>query len=154
MYLKVISLGDVKTMTITWSHGFSFKHDNTNRGKAYFGKTVMLCLRYTILEKEISTVYIITKYCIQMVGLLIHRYTKCVFSGALQNFIRMLAQTCHFPFSTNIQFTLILLLLLILDNDIHQNPGPHEYEFSVFHLNARSVRNKLSYLEDILLSRL
>jgi hypothetical protein len=61
----------------------------------------------------------------------------------------MFAQTCHFPFSTNIQFTLILLLLLILDNDIHQNPGPEEYEFSVFHLNARSVRNKLSYLEDI-----
>jgi len=67
----------------------------------------------------------------------------------LPNFTRMLAQTCHFPFSTNIQFTLILLLLLILDNDIHQNPGPHEYEFSVFHLNAGSVRNKLSYLEDI-----
>jgi hypothetical protein len=67
----------------------------------------------------------------------------------LQNFIRVFAQTCHFPFSTNIQFTLILLLLLILDNDIHQNPGPQEYKFSVFHLNARSVRNKLSYLEDI-----
>ena len=67
----------------------------------------------------------------------------------LQNFIRLLAQTCHFPSSTNIQFTLILLLLLILDNDIHQNPGPQEYKFSVFHLNARSVRNKLSYLEDI-----
>ena len=67
----------------------------------------------------------------------------------LQNLICMFAQTCHFPFSTNIQFTLILLLLLILDNDIHQNPGPEEYEFSVFHLNARSVRNKLSYLEDI-----
>jgi hypothetical protein len=27
--------------------------------------------------------------------------------------------------------------------------GPQEYKFSVFHLNARSVRNKLSYLEDI-----
>ena len=67
----------------------------------------------------------------------------------LQKLICMFAQTCHFPFSTNIQFTLILLLLLILDNDIHQNPGPEEYEFSVFHLNARSVRNKLSYLEDI-----
>ena len=61
----------------------------------------------------------------------------------------MFAQTCHFPFSTNIQFTLILLLLLILGIDIHQNPVPEEYEFSVFHLNARSVRNKLSYLEDI-----
>ena len=67
----------------------------------------------------------------------------------LQNLIHMFAQTCHFPFSTNIQFTLILLLSLILDNDIHQNPGPEEYEFLVFHLNARSVRNKLSYLEDI-----
>ena len=67
----------------------------------------------------------------------------------LQNLICTFAQTCHFPFSTNIQFTLILLLLLILDNGIHQNPGPEEYEFSVFHLNARSVRNKLSYLEDI-----
>jgi hypothetical protein len=31
----------------------------------------------------------------------------------------------------------------------NQNPGPREYKFSVFHLNARSVRNKLSYLEDI-----
>ena len=41
------------------------------------------------------------------------------------------------------------MLLLILDNDIHQNPGPQEYKFSVFHLNARSVLNKLSYLEDI-----
>jgi hypothetical protein len=50
----------------------------------------------------------------------------------------------HFPSSTNIQFTLILLLLLILDNDIHQNAGPEEYEFSVFDLNARSMRNKLS----------
>ena len=67
----------------------------------------------------------------------------------LQNLICMFVQTCHFTFSTNIQFNLILLLLLILDNDIHQNPGPKEYELSVFHLNARSVRNKLSYLEDI-----
>ena len=66
----------------------------------------------------------------------------------LQNLICMFAQTCLFPFSTNIQFTLILLLLLILDNDIHQNPGTEEYEFSVFHLNARSVRNNLSYLEE------
>ena len=38
---------------------------------------------------------------------------------------------------------------MIIDNDIHQNPGPQEQEVSIFHLNARSVRNKLSYLEDI-----
>jgi hypothetical protein len=56
----------------------------------------------------------------------------------LQNLIPMFAEACYFPFSTNIQFTLILLLLLILDNDIYQNPGPEDYEFSVFHLNAKS----------------
>jgi hypothetical protein len=33
------------------------------------------------------------------------------------------------------------------DNDIHQNPAPHENEFSVFHFYASSVRNK--FLEDI-----
>ena len=32
----------------------------------------------------------------------------------LHNAIRLFAQTCHFPFSTKIQFTLILLLSLIL----------------------------------------
>jgi hypothetical protein len=35
------------------------------------------------------------------------------------------------------------------DNDIHQNPAPHENKFSVFHLYASSVQNKLSHLEDI-----
>ena len=40
-------------------------------------------------------------------------------------------------------------MLLVLDNDVHPNPGPREEEFSVFHLNARSVRNKIYYIEDI-----
>ncbi|CAC5398475.1 unnamed protein product [Mytilus coruscus] len=41
------------------------------------------------------------------------------------------------------------MLLLVLDNDVHPNPGPREFELSIFHLNARSVRNKISYIEDI-----
>jgi hypothetical protein len=52
---------------------------------------------------------------------------------------------CEKTFYNNIQFTLFLLLLLVLGNDVHPNPGPQDYELSIFHLNARSVRNKLSY---------
>ena len=40
-------------------------------------------------------------------------------------------------------------MLLVLDNDVHPNPGPREHEFSVFHVNARSVRNNIFYIEDI-----
>ena len=36
-----------------------------------------------------------------------------------------------------------------MNNVIRQHPGPQEQEVSLFHLNARSVRNKLSYREDI-----
>lgn len=64
-------------------------------------------------------------------------------------YIQLLARHCYSPFQQNIYFTLILLLLLLLDNDIHQNPGPHEFELSIFHLNARSVRNKIEYIENI-----
>jgi hypothetical protein len=85
-------------------------------------------IAYSSLVKKMSVFF----------GFGILNFMKIMFY--LQNLICMFAQTCHFPFSTNIQFTLILLLLLILDNDIHQNPGPEEYEFSVFHLNARSVQ--------------
>jgi hypothetical protein len=40
-------------------------------------------------------------------------------------------------------------LLLVLDNDVHPNPGPREHQFSVFYLNIRSFRYKISYIEDI-----
>ena len=41
-----------------------------------------------------------------------------------------------------------MLLLLLLSNDVESNPGPHDCnEISIFHLNARSVRNKLSDIE-------
>ena len=67
----------------------------------------------------------------------------------ISNFSRFIARNCYSPFTINIQFTLFLLLLLVLGNDVHPNPGPQDYELSIFHLNARSVRNKLSYVEDI-----
>ena len=61
----------------------------------------------------------------------------------------MIVKVIDTSFSLNIFYTFILLLLLVLDNNVHSNPGPREHEFSVFHLNARSVRNKISYIEDI-----
>jgi hypothetical protein len=67
----------------------------------------------------------------------------------ISNFSRFIARNCYSPFTINIQFTIFLLLLLVLGNDVHPSPGPHDNELSIFHLNARSVRNKLSYVEDI-----
>lgn len=60
----------------------------------------------------------------------------------LHSFNRIFSAASISSDSLNILYILILILLLILDNDIHQNPGPVERELSVFHLNARSVRNK------------
>jgi hypothetical protein len=56
--------------------------------------------------------------------------------------------SCYSPFTINIQFTLFLLLLLVLGNDVPPNPGPQDYELSIFHLNARSVRNKSGLQEN------
>ncbi|KAK3095789.1 hypothetical protein FSP39_019145 [Pinctada imbricata] len=53
----------------------------------------------------------------------------------------------------NIQFILLLCVLLLLCNDIAENPGPQSEEvkgFSIFHLNVRSIRNKLSDIEHYL----
>jgi hypothetical protein len=67
----------------------------------------------------------------------------------ISNFSRFIARNCYSPFTINIQFTIFLLLLLVFGNDVHPSPGPHDYELYIYHLNARSVRNKLSYVEDI-----
>ena len=42
-----------------------------------------------------------------------------------------------------------LYLLLLLCMDVHTNPGPAINTLSIFHINIRSIRNKLSYLCDI-----
>ena len=52
-------------------------------------------------------------------------------------------------FYTNLSFTMILLILILLDNDIGENPGPFSDEISIFHVNARSVRKKLDYIESV-----
>ena len=41
-------------------------------------------------------------------------------------------------------------MLILLSNDVELNPGPtKEGELSVFHLNTRSMRHKLDYIESI-----
>jgi hypothetical protein len=44
---------------------------------------------------------------------------------------------------------MILLILILLDNDIAENRGPFSDEISIFHVNARSVRKKLDYIESV-----
>ena len=73
----------------------------------------------------------------------------------ISKLINILVLICKFvklinlSLTPNLQYLFLLLLLLILDNDIHQIPGPNTNELSVFHLNSRSVRNKLEYIENI-----
>ena len=54
-------------------------------------------------------------------------------------------------FLQKISFTLFPLQLILLSNDISENPGSTLYdnEITIFHLNARSIRNKLDYLQTI-----
>ena len=56
---------------------------------------------------------------------------------------------CHIArMDTNsLQFPISILLLLCLD--IHPNPGQITDYVSIFHLNIRSLRNKIAYLCDI-----
>ena len=49
----------------------------------------------------------------------------------------------------NIQFAVVLILLLLEAGGIESNPGPNpENTLSVLHLNIRSIRNKMDYLRD------
>ena len=54
-------------------------------------------------------------------------------------------------FYQNISFTLLLLQLLLLGNDVAENPGPETKvgEVSVFHWNSRSIRHKFDHLQTI-----
>ena len=42
-------------------------------------------------------------------------------------------------------------MLILLGNDIPENPGPFDNEISIFHLNIRSIRHKLDYVEALAL---
>ena len=49
----------------------------------------------------------------------------------------------------NFQFSLVMFLLLLEAGDIDSNPGPeNEHLLSILHLNIRSIRNKISYIQD------
>ncbi len=45
---------------------------------------------------------------------------------------------------------MLLVLLILLGGDVAENPGPDNLaeSLSILHLNIRSIRNKLSYIED------
>ena len=42
-------------------------------------------------------------------------------------------------------------MLILLGNDISENPRPFDNEISIFHLNIRSIRHKLDYVEALAL---
>jgi hypothetical protein len=60
------------------------------------------------------------------------------------NLSQFCKRQCHY-----ISFTLLLLQLLLLGNDVAENPGPETKvgEVSVFHWNSRSIRHKLDHLQ-------
>ena len=47
----------------------------------------------------------------------------------------------------NVITALYMYLLIMQDNDVEPNPG--DPTLSIFHLNIRSLRNKISYLSDL-----
>ena len=68
------------------------------------------------------------------------------------HYLHLFASKCVFSsFYQNISFTLFLLQLLLLSNDVAENPGPDTdvHDICIFHWNGRSVRNKLDYLQTI-----
>ncbi|OWF47171.1 RNA-directed DNA polymerase from transposon BS [Mizuhopecten yessoensis] len=66
----------------------------------------------------------------------------------MKNLINLLS-VFLFSCFRNSNFSVILLLLLLMYMDVESNPGPSSGELSVFHLNIRSIRNKMDYIEDI-----
>ena len=55
----------------------------------------------------------------------------------------------------NIQFVLLLVTIILLSNDISENPGPEINEtafggLTIFHLNIRSIRNKIDSILHLL----
>ena len=52
----------------------------------------------------------------------------------------------------NDEFSLYRLILLIMCMDIHLNPGPSFTDINsldIFHLNTRSIRNKIDYIQGL-----
>ena len=72
------------------------------------------------------------------------KYSFTLFNSFCMKFNQYL-ESCFL----NVQFSLVLRLLLLEAGDIESNPGPNpEHTLSVLHLNIRSIRNKIDYLKD------
>ena len=52
----------------------------------------------------------------------------------------------------SVQFSLLILLLILQAGDVERNPGPvssgKSFLLSILHCNIRSVRNKLNFIRD------
>ena len=64
----------------------------------------------------------------------------------LLNIIQVSSVVCYKfvfkEFCKNITFTLILWMIILLGNDVHENQWPFNNGFSIFLLNIRSIRHK------------
>ena len=76
-----------------------------------------------------------------------------LFRNILSNFKRAcsisqnLLESCFY----NFQFSILTFLRLLEAGDIESNPGSvNEHSLSILHLNIRSIRNKISYIQDYL----
>ena len=60
------------------------------------------------------------------------------------------------PSILNLEFSVVVLLLVIMSGDVLENPGPDlntsadSDSLSIIHLNIRSIRNKIHYIKDSL----
>ncbi len=55
-------------------------------------------------------------------------------------------------YDLNIYLAFASVLLILLAGDVAENPGPDSFtgSLSILHLNIRSIRNKINYIEDCL----
>lgn len=95
---------------------------------------------YSIVRKKMFFMTKFKPFCYNL-NLLFHASCNLVVHIVMNYLLK--------SFYTNLSFTMILLILILLDNDIAENPGPFSDEISIFHVNARSVRKKLDYIESV-----
>ena len=66
----------------------------------------------------------------------------------------LICNTRNLWLTSNTNYIMIILLLLVICGDIEKNPGPNESEanatphISIAHLNIRSLRNKVDFVEN------
>ena len=107
-------------------------------------------LFYLRLRSASKKVFFVSISCFAYF-LLLFILTMLTVKQTAKLFPKLLNKYCFTAFYQNITFTLFLLQLLLLSNDIAENPGPENKvsEINIFHWNARSVRHKLNYLQTI-----